>query len=429
MTVRRYVGLAGEAEYGESPPPEAKVHLDITSATLDPPSDTQMFYGGGLQRSARLSRPGFYSPEGDIVYACDVNSVGYLLAWALGGYLYRDGDGDEADQNRHEIWGTGENVLPSFCARVGKDHFEHVFSGCVVGSLELSVEDEFVQVTASINAKKDRKADLKAIQDLLLPEAYPLAFYEVQAEKKKKGADWEDISAKVKSLTINVDNNTDADAGRSLGSRHPQRIMAGERETTISKPMFYEGSGPLAELWGQDGEVGPDGPEPFELRLTFDAGEYGRLILYFPRVIYSEVQQQPSERDEITQETEARALLGDVVEVGPDGEEVEIDTEIRAEIDTKAGKFDENMGGLLKIYVEDDADGSDLEGARVEAEQNGRTWIGSTDEDGLAVLFDVGPGEVTLKVEKAGYDSDETTVTVTAAEINEETVALSETTE
>ncbi len=336
MTVARYIGLANESQFNEETPPEAVVHLDIASSTLDAPTDTQMFYGGGLQRSARLHRPGFYAPTGNLVYAFDIKTIGYLLAWALGGYGYEADGGTAVGHHKHQFYGSPLNILPSFVARVGKDHFEHIFSGCVINSLEIQVEDEFTMATADITAAKDSKGDLKEIPELLLPDEYPMAFYEVTAHKQYVGETDNEISAVVKSVTITIDNNQDADAGRGLGYRHPYRIIAGERETTISKPMFYEGSGPLEELWGETDGVSAAGPSPFQLRLVFDSGEHGTMEMRFPNTIYTQVQQQPSGRDEIVQETAARAVLGSEVTLH---EGTVVDTEVFVELENDSTEY------------------------------------------------------------------------------------------
>lgn len=426
MTVARYVGLANESEFNQGSPPEAQVHVDIASATLDAPGDTQMFYGGGLQRSARLHRPGFYAPTGNIVYAFDIKTIGFLLAWALGGYSFKDDGGEASGHHKHQFYGSPLNILPSFVARVGKDHFEHVFSGCVINSLEIQVEDEFTMATADITAAKDRKATLKSIQDLLLPEEYPLAFYEVTAFKEYEGEDEDEISAKVKSITITIDNNQDAEAGRGLGSRHPYRIIAGERETTISKPLFYEGSGPLAELWGEDSGVSATGPSPFQLRLEFDSGEHGNMEIKFPNTIYTQVQQQPSGRDEIVQETEARAVLGTTMELHNGAE---VDTEVFVNLENEHAQYLDDFPGALSGVVTDDNDPEvKLEGVTVSVEDEDLS--ATTDSEGKYMIPQVPAGTYTIKAEKEGWETaTEEEVEIESAKTKQVNFSLVEETE
>jgi len=302
MPVLRYLGLAKEADFAGAAPPVAVFHVDIASASLDAPMDTELIYSGGLGRGRKIHRPGFYAPSGDIAYAFDIRTIGWLLRWALDGYKYTPQLDPALDI--HEIWGSDSSLLPSFCARLGKDLFEHVFSGCTIGTLTITVEGEFCTVTATINAAKDAKEAIKAKSALLLPSQYPLAFHEVTATIA--GAD---SSAKVKSLTLTIENALAPDAGRSIGSRHPRRIPAGERAVNLSANLFFEDTAELERFWG--GAAGPaaTGVTEFAVELNFDAGVDGFMVIALPKVIYNQVQQQPSGRDEITQAVGGMALL------------------------------------------------------------------------------------------------------------------------
>ena len=306
--IRRYCGIAEETSYGQSPAPAAEVHLDIASSTLDPPSDTNIIYEGGARRTARLYRPGFYAPTGNIVYGLDIRTIGWLLRWALGSYNFTN-EGGTGTLNLHEIYGTEDVTLPSFCARVGKDIFEHVFSGCVINSLEVSVGDALCMATADIAAQKDSKAALQT-GALLFPDEYPLAFHEVTAFLI--GSPDTSISAKIKELTLSITNNAAADQGRHIGNRHPGRIPVNERETKLSLTMFYEDTEMLERLWG--GATGPNacGSTEYGLKLVFDTSpceDHGKLTVTLPRVINTTVAQQPSGREETSQSVEVRALM------------------------------------------------------------------------------------------------------------------------
>lgn len=317
--VLRYLGVCEENEFAESPAPAAVIHVDIASASLDVPGDTEMIYGGGLSRGPYIHRPGFYSPSGDIVYAFDIRTIGFLLKWALGGYSFGAG----SPLNTHTIYGSSKNILDSFCARLGKDVFEHVFSGCVINTLTLKVEGAYCELTAAIIAAKDAKATLKTLADLLLPDEYPLAFHEVTAKIATV-----DQSAKIKSLNIEIANNLSAEAGRTIGSRHPRLIRAGERTVTVSKTLMFDETDELERYWG--GVAGPSilGGTEFEIEINFDAGDDGSLKIDLPRFIYTAVGQKPSGRDEQVQTTTGRAFLPkEIVE--------ETDTDIVATLENK----------------------------------------------------------------------------------------------
>lgn len=319
----RYVGLAEESVFNMETPPNADFHVDIASAGLDTPTDTQLIFSGGLHRSARTHKSGFYSPSGNIVYAFDVNTIGFLLKWALGGYDFVDGG---AGLNTHDIWGSEVFALPSFCARIGKDLFEHVFSGCSINTLEIQVEGEFCMATADIIAAKDSKATIKDVGDLILPDQYPLAFHEVTAAiNEGQGSD---VSAKVKSLTLTINNNISAENGRSIGSRYMRRAVVGERVVTLTKNMFFEDLDALEEIWG--GASGPanSGSTEMSVDLNFDAGEGKGIAVHLPRFVYSQVQLQPSGRDELVQSTSGRAYADTMNLDGTPATEIESDIHV-----------------------------------------------------------------------------------------------------
>jgi len=312
----RYLGFAEEDSYNQSPAPDAILTVDIASSSLDTPADTQMLYQGGLSRGIRTHRPGFYAPTGNVVYAWDIQTIGWFLKWALGGYIFTpQGGGKPGDEqlNLHEIYGEEDSVMQSFCARVGKDLFEHVFSGCVVNTLSLSTEGEYCQLTADLVAAKDSKAAVKTLNAAveLLPKQYPLAFHELTASLIENGS-VTDISSRVKSLNLEIGNNVSADVGRSIGSRFPRRGIAGARDLTISISQFYEELSMLERVWGEVDSVEPSafGSSEYGLQLKWDSGIHGSLIMNFPRVINSQAQHQPSGRDELVPSISVRALMG-----------------------------------------------------------------------------------------------------------------------
>ncbi len=319
--ILRYAGFAPESEFDDEPS-EATFHVDIASSSLDAPGDDSiMTYGGGIGRSRNLWRPGFYAPSGDIEFATDIKTLSWVLYWALGGYSFDDAD------DEHHIWGSSRRDLPTFCARLGKDLFEHVFTGATVNSLTLEVEDEFLTVSMEVAAARDHRYDVKDLSELLLRESYPIAFHEVGMTIAGS-----DVAAKVRSLEIEIDNNVDAEDGRGLGSRHPYRMPASERNVDVSMELWFDDMSELQRFWGDNDGPSEEGPEEFEMVVTLDAGDDGNAELTFPRVIYGNVETQPSGRDNIEQSVEAMAFLGEV-----DGR----DTEIHAMVKNDEGALNE----------------------------------------------------------------------------------------
>lgn len=309
--ILRYCKFAEEATVGEDPAPSPQITTDIASATLDAPSDTQQVWGGGIGRSARTHRPGYYSTSGNIVLPVDVHTVARFLKWALGGYVFT-ADTPEVGTNLHEFYGSTDTELPSFAALLGKDLFEHRFAGCMVSQLALAVSDGYAQITLDVLGGKDANAtlDQEVLGDLPLPPPLTFPNFRVYVGGTDSG---DEVSAEVTSLTLTVNNNGAADAARGLGSRFPRRkIPAGERSTTLEMTVYYGGTEHIERLWGSAAGPSDDGSTEYEIRLTADSGDDGSLQIDLPRCISTQVQTQPSGRGRIEQSLNIMALLGTV---------------------------------------------------------------------------------------------------------------------
>jgi len=222
----RYIGIAEEPEFGTKDILTPAIYLDIASTSLDTPSNTNLFYTGGLGRGTSKVVHGAYMPEGDIQYAADLHSVGYFLKWALGEYIVTD---QEDDTKLHEFYRTEYANLPSFQAAVGKDLFEHIFIGCTINSLTLETSNEFLNLTANVICKKDMIKE--TIQDIdldMLPQNIPIAFHQVRARIKGM-----EESAKIKSLTLTIENNLNGEDGMGIGSKYTNRHIAGESNINL----------------------------------------------------------------------------------------------------------------------------------------------------------------------------------------------------
>jgi len=329
----RYVGFAEELNYRPVTPPDAVFHVDIASASLDVPADPNLKFEGGLYRGLKTIRPGYYVPTGNIVYPADIRTIAYILKWALGMYKFTGGIGEGL--NTHEIYSAEELLLPSFTARLGKDVFEHIFTGCIVNSLELKVEGEYFYLTIDVVGGRDYKGVLKEIGDLLLPEEYPLSFIDTNMVIGEASA----YSCKFKSLTISIANNLAPDAGKGFGSRFPCRIPIGQRNVAISGSLFWENTDEYVKYWGDANGSSANAPSTEKLTVTLDSGAYGSMNLVLPKFYLAQLTTPPSGRTEIVQGFSAIGLVDTVVLADLS----EVDTDILATILNGADDLDEDI--------------------------------------------------------------------------------------
>ncbi len=322
--ILRYAGFGEEGTYGVRVEPV--FHLDISGSTLDAPADSEILFEGGMGRSTYIKRPGFYAPEGNVVFPVDVRTILYFLKWALGGYSFIGGDSGNPEEFTHNLWAQELALLPSFTTRIGKDHFEQVFGGCVLNSLGLEIGDGLITATLNAIAQRDYKGTLQDIDDLLLQDEYPLAFHEAGIKMctvedyVSDPGNLADITAKLRNWDMNIENNASADGGRTVGSRHPRRVPVQEFVSTASGEMFFEDMSQLEKLWGAT--EGPsqcaDGSTEMVAEITLHSTpcggnqDYGNVVIFLPRVFFTSVQQQPSGRSMLMQPFNLRSMLGKV---------------------------------------------------------------------------------------------------------------------
>jgi len=299
---RRYAGFVEEETFNPDTPADAIFHIDIASATLDTPSDPNLHFEGGLSRGRKIIRPGYYVPSGNIIYAIDIRSIGYFLKWALGNYTFTDGG---EGTNTHEIYPKENTVLPSYTVRLGKDIFEHIFTGCVANGLELAIEDSFIFATLDNIGARDKRGTLKEVAALTLFNENLLSFVDTSLAL---GAAV-DYNCKIKNLTISITNGADAGPGKGFGSRHPCRIPVGARNIDIKGNLFFEDYSEYAKFWGASSAVSADGVSTEAMILTIDSGTDGSLEFNFPKLAYTDLKTPPSGRGEIVQAFSGIALI------------------------------------------------------------------------------------------------------------------------
>ena len=304
MAKVRYVGFCEESSYGNLES-DTTYDFDVASMGLDAPDDPNIVLPT-LNRFQTKHIPGYYAPSGGMEYAMDINTIGYFLKFALGGYKFTAGAVPETDPNVHEFWATAGFDLPSFNARVGKDTFEHIFLGCVIDKLSMNIENELVTVKADIFAQKDSKDTLRAELNELDPDMYPLAFYNsgLSINSVNVGED-------VKSFGWEYGNGVSIEEGQGLGSRFPYYIKGKSGSNDVSIKLYQDVEDLLEIYWAttdgpNDSEMnsgsGVDYHTLFPVVASFNSGAFGEMSMQFPGCYYKKVPSDLSGSDPIIPE-------------------------------------------------------------------------------------------------------------------------------
>lgn len=293
------------------------IDIDIASASLDTPDDTVLNYDGGLSRTVHTHRPGPYIPDGDLEYGFDIKTIFHLLYLVFGDVTQTAEPNEEQDLYEYEFTPLRHSlILPSATTLLGKDHFEHRFQGCTVNELTIQIDDEFAMVTADIVAHSDSKNDIRDIEDLELSEAYPIAFYEASIEIGEEGETQTSYDAEVESMELTITNNTDAAAGVGLGSRFPDRIIAGDFEVTANLDIAFEDTTHLEHFWGDAAAPTDELQDIMNVNLIFESAPYeegeetiegAKLDFHMPHVLYQTINLEPSGRDRMVQSVDMMA--------------------------------------------------------------------------------------------------------------------------
>jgi len=342
--VLRYARIAIEETFGSivdvDTHEDEYIDIDIASIGLDAPSDPVLRYDGGMARSVRTHRPGAYIPEGNLEYGWDILTIAHILYLTFGQIETTEGDltieeeegekyiDDKSELHEHRFTPHRHSLtLPSATFRLGKDHFEHVFQGVTVNSISFSLDDDFAFVTVDVSAQKDSADDIKEIEELTLSQAYPVAFYEALVEIGVKGESQEEVG-EVESLSLEITNNTDPNAGINLGSRYPQRIIAGDFEVSGSMDIAFDSKEQLEHFWGKEDEPSDVSQDEMNINFRFKSAPYiaeiedgestedveiqcAELDLHIPTALYETVNLQPSGRSRLVQSVDFRGYYDD----------------------------------------------------------------------------------------------------------------------
>ena len=278
--LNRYVSIEKESTYGTEPsgtPVYGEVDDESLATTYD------------LMTRADMSRPlaaksvtGTERSEGDINLAVQVDDfVGNLLySFFPQDALTTSGSAKIHTMTEPSLTSASGGVYPSFTVRVGREEKEHTFTGMVTNSLSISANvGEYVMMSVGFMGKSESATASLATPsfDGVALDALYFANGEVSFDDgSTDGA----VVATVKSFSLDINLNRDADNAYSLGNASYIRAPPAQRReisgTIEFNKVIYTSSAaePTYDaLVASDGLAYNDGAAPsLKLKLKDEAG-------------------------------------------------------------------------------------------------------------------------------------------------------------
>lgn len=282
MALKRYFRFAVEGEYGGSPG-DWTVY-DFDSADITPPDDQYETFESSALRSSIYAAPGAYISEGSVSVPATLNGLEKIIEGALGG-----------------LEGGISTTLSTFHMAIGKEEFEHLFTGMAIDSLEMSYEDGFLVLSLDVVGGEDEKNPLPTVEATELPEE---VFTALDGGFTISGADY---TAKVEEMTLTIDNNIDVEETMPASQRFPTVITPQDLEVDLDLDITFENSDELERFWG--GATGPEeGVQTSEVELDF-VGDAGEFTVDIPRAICQTYESEVSGSEPIDQSLTYEALF------------------------------------------------------------------------------------------------------------------------
>lgn len=291
MSIARYFAFGEETTFGTAVP--AVEYVDPESAELDPSGDQASIYEG-ISRLDRIVAAGPYTSEGSVVMPFDLVAFPWFLKWTLGGYEVTGSD----PSHTHRFYPSQSALMQSFTARVGKDVFEHVFTGCVVSKLEINLDNGFLLGHVQVKGGRDEKGTLQSNPTLTQGEIY-------SPDKVTVTIDGNDESVYVESFSITIETGANNEAGLTVGSRFPRRAYRGALTVEVELSLSFFSTTQLERFWGATD--GPIEGALSEHNMTIHVGN--NIDILIPRFVYTGMTQPLGGRDRIEQTATLRALV------------------------------------------------------------------------------------------------------------------------
>jgi len=213
----------------------------------------------------------------------------------------------------HVITATNEMDMLSATVRIGKDLYEHTFTGVAISQLTLAIERELADLSLELTGGEDLKDTIQDEDNLFIPQEFPIPFHHVAFGWSDYGVTPSDASCDVDSIELAINNNADGEGGLGLNSRYPHKIYAGNLDITIDLTLKFETTEAKEDFWGS--AAGPtETPTKKAAQLTLDASDWGSIVFDMPKCFITSVAHVPSGHARLTQPISLKAQYDTITE-------------------------------------------------------------------------------------------------------------------
>jgi len=304
----RYVALAAEATYN-SPELTADAVGEVESETFQQTYDIlkradMNYYGAAKAVTSKLMS------SGAVTMALQPDAFTLMCLHGITGV---DSATNATDaRNFTEIGVTATDTLPSYTVMVGRDEYEHVFSGQVIDSISVSSSiGEYAMMTVNFTGAKQND-DNGALHTDLPAYTGDAAHFSKAFVNFEASASNSAFSSHVQSVDFEIRTNRDMDNSYSLGSdtcvrKPPVTLREVTGSITFHKSLDGDQASDIANnephfkdlMPGTNALKNPGSAAP-ALSVLFEVDSNNFIQFNFPKLIYEMPETSVSGRDSQT---------------------------------------------------------------------------------------------------------------------------------
>lgn len=297
--VGRFFGLSLEEEFGDLPENPNWFWSEFGSADISPPDTQYGTYEGATSRTPIYATPANYMCSGPVALPADIINIGWVLLGILGEV--------ESEYQGDGIWKhtfTIADRLPTFTFAVGKELYQHNYTGITLDSLSMEYDDNFVVLGLDVIGGKDEKDDDPATVGVCdLPESILTS---LMSTFERGGSD---ITPDIEEFELEINNNIEVDDNIPAAERYPKIAFPQQLEITINMDISFSDLETLEAFWG--GANGPTIEVEEEAILIEFVQEEGakEITIKLPAAIAQSYSNPISGRDKIEQSISYQAIV------------------------------------------------------------------------------------------------------------------------